>query len=273
MRVAIVISRKMPAALNIKEKLLGLCRFENAGAGIDGNDAYTARIGDNDVVMHTVEENAVFLEGIDKKLSSDLIIFPTTHKSSAGVPSLTCHVPGNWGKAGLGGRDRQLCISPSQFLKEIFLELNKHGVEGFEVSLEQTHHGPYLDTPAVFVEIGSSEKEWANDDAGMAVAKTILAALARETKKQKAVVVLGGQHYNQAANKILQRTDYSVSHICAKHCLADLEEEMLKQAAIKSTAQFGMIVLDWKGLGQHKEKVKDMVKRLDMACERISKLI
>ena len=37
--------------------------------------------------------------------------------------------------------------------------------EGFGVSLEATHHGPYLRAPSLFIEIGSTEAEWERTDA------------------------------------------------------------------------------------------------------------
>lgn len=36
---------------------------------------------------------------------------------------------------------------------------------GFDVTLEATHHGPWVDTPCLFAEIGSSEGEWQRSDA------------------------------------------------------------------------------------------------------------
>jgi D-aminoacyl-tRNA deacylase len=272
MKVVIIISKKMPAALNVKDKLISIHGFEKTDKVFDGNEVHELKINDNEVVMCTVEENAVYLDDIDKRIDADLIIFPTTHKGSAGVLSLTCHVPGNWGKAELGGRDKQLCISPASLLREMFLELNNNKLTGYESSLEQTHHGPYLEKPAMFVEIGSSEAEWLNEEAGKVIAQAITNVLKKDIKQQKCVVVLGGQHYNQAANKVLLKTNYAVSHVCAKHCLTDLDEETLGQAMQKSTDKFEMVVLDWKGLGQHKQKAQELISKLGLRHERLNKL-
>ena len=38
-------------------------------------------------------------------------------------------------------------------------------IEEFEVTLETTHHGPLLDTPTLFIEIGSTEEHWGRTDA------------------------------------------------------------------------------------------------------------
>jgi D-aminoacyl-tRNA deacylase len=36
---------------------------------------------------------------------------------------------------------------------------------GFDITLEATHHGPWVETPCLFAEIGSSEAEWQRTDA------------------------------------------------------------------------------------------------------------
>ena len=39
--------------------------------------------------------------------------------------------------------------------------------------MEATHHGPLIDKPCVFIEIGSSETDYTNRRAGFIIAKTI----------------------------------------------------------------------------------------------------
>eukprot|EP01034_Spumella_vulgaris_P032218 gene32218-39785_t len=50
----------------------------------------------------------------------------------------------------------------------VYLEkTKKRGLEvEFPVTLEATHHGPYVEVPACFVEIGSTEEGWVNQQAG-----------------------------------------------------------------------------------------------------------
>ena len=43
----------------------------------------------------------------------------------------------------------------------------------FEVTYEVTHHGPYLETPTLFIEIGSSEATWGDRDAARAIARAL----------------------------------------------------------------------------------------------------
>ncbi len=49
----------------------------------------------------------------------------------------------------------------------------------YEVSYECTHHGPSLNVPAMFVELGSSEKQWNDSRAAEAVAHAAMEAIAK----------------------------------------------------------------------------------------------
>ena len=92
--------------------------------------------------------------------------------------------------------------------------------------------------------------------------------LKRKIEEKKSVIVLGGGHYNQAANKIMINTEYAVSHICAKFLLGCLDEGILKQAMQKSIPEPEMVVLDWKGLGAHKQKVLGLIKSMGIEFKR-----
>src|SRR3989338_9528516 len=146
MKTAIIVSKKDPAGINIAEHL---------------------RKYNLDSSLHVVEEDTILSNDLDKKIEADLFIFATKHQSAKGVHSLSCHSPGNWDRAEAGGKDRELCGSPALLLKEDFLELNKAGKDTHhEITLEVTHHGPYIEKPCVFIEIGSDEENWINKDAG-----------------------------------------------------------------------------------------------------------
>jgi len=112
-----------------------------------------------------------------KKIDADLFIFISKHKAEEGRASLTCHAIGNFGKADKGGKEKTLCTNNSIFLKNIFIELNNNVKEPYEVTLEATHHGPYLEKPVLFVELGSNEKYWEDKKGGNIVAKSVIGAI------------------------------------------------------------------------------------------------
>ncbi|MBU0615798.1 MAG: hypothetical protein KJ601_06920, partial [Nanoarchaeota archaeon] len=146
--ISIIVSKKDTAGMNIKACL--------ADKGIDAI---------------TIAQDSIDADNLD--LDSDLYIFATKHKSAEKVPSLCVHTPGNWLKAEHGGFESQLCISPALWIKYAYLGLKKQAPE-HNVTLEATHHGPYLKKPAMFIEIGSSEQEWQRKDLGEIIAKTLV---------------------------------------------------------------------------------------------------
>lgn len=223
--------------------------------------------------VYLVEEESIYCDGIDKKIKADNFIFTTKHKSGSEKPCLLVHVPGNWNKAELGGRDRTLCKS-SGYLKDAFLLLKKLNKDDtYEVSVETVHHGPFLEKPVMFIELGSSKKEWSDKEEGKVIAEVIKKLLEKPVKKYKTVIVLGGGHYNVVANKILERTEYDISYICPKHYLEVLDEEMLRQALEKSHNKVEMIVLDYKGLGKSKKKVIDLLNKMRLKYVKSNEIL
>ena len=90
---------------------------------------------------------------------------------------MTVHVPGNFRKAEYGGEEGKVCPTSAIFLKQIFEKLNnnasKFHLRDYKVTMEATHHGPLINKPCIFIEIGATETEWKDRKAGFVVAKTI----------------------------------------------------------------------------------------------------
>jgi D-aminoacyl-tRNA deacylase len=62
----------------------------------------------------------------------------------------------------------------------------------YEVTFEVTHHGPYLETPTLFIEIGSSEATWEAPEAGQAIARSLLNV---QLSDYPVAMGIGGGHY------------------------------------------------------------------------------
>lgn len=215
------------------------------------------------ISFNEVTEKTIFCENLDKNVNGEVFIFVTTHKSSANVPSLTVHPIGNWGKADLGGRDQTIVPAPAALIKQLYLSMKKH--YSGTVTLEVTHHGPFLEKPTCFLEIGSSENEWNNPQLGELLVSVLKEVLQQEEKKFPVIFGLGGGHYPHEFNKIIERTSYAVGHICPKYQLQNLDETMLLQV-IKNNVD--CVVLDWKGLGREKQKIKSLLEKLNIKYKR-----
>ena len=103
--------------------------------------------------------------------------------------------------------------------------------EQFELTLEVTHHGPWLNVPAMFIEIGSTEKTWPNEEAAELLARIIADGMALDGKNniglwdEKAnsgdlvLVTLGGGHYAPRANKLASMDGVWLGHMLATYAL------------------------------------------------------
>ena len=259
MQLAIIASKQDPAGINIMEELK------------------KEKLPDY-VSLHEVEKSSIDNEDIDKEIEADLFIFTTKHQSAAGTHSLSCHSPGNWDKAEAGGKDKKLCIAPALLLKEAFLELNKQGQKlNHEITLECTHHGPLINKPIMFIEIGSDKENWRNKEAGKLIASIVTRLVKDIDKIQKkeyeVALGIGGPHYCSAFNKIIQRTNIALGHICPKYMLEKLDKELIQQAIERTTPKPKFVLLDWKGLGKEKARIVKILEELNIDYKRTDQLL
>jgi len=274
MKTALIIWKDCPAGNNVKNHLINEFNFKKTNDSFDNNPIYQLN---DDIKLYTINTKHINAENIDKNIEADRFIFSTTHRSEAGTASFSVHAPGNWNRAEMGGQKREICIAMPTLMKQAYLKLKKqNNLEEFNVTMECTHHGPYLEKPCMFIEIGSTEKQWTNQEAGRIVAQTITTVLAsnkdRNTEKQYEVAFgVGGPHYCNNFNKILERTDIAVGHVCPKYALESLDEIMIKQGVEKSQEKVDFILLDWKGLGKEKQRITELLKKLNIEFKRTDK--
>ena len=121
--------------------------------------------------------------------------------------------------------------------------------------MEVTHHGPLINLPCCFIEIGSSEEQWGDTEAGKIIAKTILSLQDFNERNYSwiPVIGIGGPHYSPNFNKIQLNSNYAISHIIPEYSLP-LTGSMLKEAEEKTTEQIKEILLDWKGCGKSRQR-------------------
>jgi len=171
------------------------------------------------------------------------------------MPCLSTHVPGNFSENAFGGNRGELAIAPSTVIGGILRKLNDKKMKDFEISLEVTHHGPTgLDKPVVFVEAGSSEKQWNNLNACAAVAEAIMTF----EPKGRSAIGFGGPHYAPKFTKLVLE-EWATGHICPKYHFNSLDEEMFRQMVEKTVPKPETALIDKKGTkGWFKNKVKEL---------------
>jgi D-aminoacyl-tRNA deacylase len=246
MKFAIIVSQKDIAGLNIKDKLQKYHYFLPTNELFD--DSFVLKLN-NDVRLFTIKDDSIYSENIDKKIDAELFIFATKHQAASGTHSLSIHVPGNFGIAKAGGEDKYLCKAMSSHMKYAYTKMQELSKElNFEIIQESTHHGPKMNKPAMFIEIGSDINSWEREDAGRIIANIIFELVTKEIAIKKEYCIIGGMHYNYVADKINKNTDFCVGHICTKYNMENIDENMILQIIEKSENRDEVSFLfDWKG--------------------------
>ena len=91
----------------------------------------------------------------------------------------------------------------------------------YEVSYECTHHGPSLNVPTMFVELGSSPAQWSDLMAAEAVAHSAMTAIANfAAPTTSAVLGIGGTHYNQQFTLMALVGEATFGHMIPKYAVS-----------------------------------------------------
>lgn len=215
--------------------------------------------------FYLVDKEAIYTENLDKSRINecDFVIFASKHESEKGNKTISIHAPGNWNKAELGGMSERVCKTSALFQKQLFEKLKKNidefQLKDYELSLECTHHGPLIDRPCLFVEIGATELEWKDRRAGFIVAKAISETMIefKENPFNEIAIGIGGPHYCPNFNKIQLNSNVALSHIIPQYALP-LTEEMVQEAIGGTEEDMDLIILDWKGLGNAEQRAQVM---------------
>jgi len=212
--------------------------------------------------FHLIDGEMLKTENLDlSKINEyDLVIFASKHKSEKSGKTLSIHAPGNFKEVWGGGVAGRLCPTSALFSKHLFASLNKNKEESelrYDITMEATHHGPLIDRPSVFIEIGGSIEEWKDKKASFVVAKAIRDAIEtwKENPYNEIAVGIGGPHYCPSFNKIQLNSNVAISHIIPKYVFP-ITEEMVLESINKTIEEVDFVVLDWKGLGKAEERDK-----------------
>ena len=234
-----------------------------------------------DFKFYLADKEIIYTENLDlKKINSyDFIIFASKHKAESRDKTLSVHAPGNWRSGDFGGEREKVCRSSALFFKQIFEKLNENAekshLKDYKITMEATHHGPLIDKPCIFIEIGPTENEWADRRAAFIVAKTISEAIAgfEENPNREIAIAIGGPHYCPNFNKIQASSNVAISHIISSYAFP-LTEEMVAEAIGKTEEEIDFVLLDWKGLGQaeHRQKVLSILSKLYLQHRKTSEV-
>lgn len=218
----LVCSLEDNASVNIRDRVLALDNWTKQGE-MEGSPVHFL----GDMALVTVPRLHLWNDDIDKVAASALgisveeVVFLSRHKAASGKRSLTVHPIGNWGRAGYGGRDATVVPSAPHLMSSLLRQLKKEAAGlDFDITFEVTHHGPYLETPTLFIEIGSSEATWGDLDAAQAIARSLMNV---EVSAYPVAMGIGGGHYAPrfTESSLLKKIDFG--HMLPNHAF-DLED-------------------------------------------------
>jgi D-aminoacyl-tRNA deacylase len=251
--ILLVASKKDIASLNIIRQILDHYPFKKTDVNFDKNPIYSAYVNKKEVTLIILNEETIKAQHLSESFAnSNLIVFVSRHSSTSGKPTLSVHTPGNLGPAEFGGVQNQVSISPAMAMRDALKALTyfKEGMQlKYEISYECTHHGPSLSTPAMFVELGSSPKQWQDSKAAEAVAHAAMLAIGKfGASGEAAVIGIGGTHYNERFTRMALNGEALFGHIIPKYAIASLDSKMLSQCVENTFEKVDSAILDWKGI-------------------------
>ena len=259
----IVYSSQDPAGSNIASELMQM-GFKETKERFEDYPVYSYK-------THKLFRTQSPIIQAEVKLKTDYVIFASKHKAVSGKPCLTVHPSGNFSRAELGGKERELCLTSADLIKSLFLELVKEPPQGYDVSLEVTHHGPTsLLSPAAFIELGSGPEQWKDTNASKYIAQCIINVLDKGLVQNKPAIGFGGGHYSPTFSRKLPSSPYSLSHICAEYNLGCLDKELVSEMIGKTKEKVHSALLDWKGMNaQEREKVSSILSKTNLEIVKV----
>jgi len=137
------------------------------------------------------------------------------------------------------------------------------------VSLYLLSHGTTaLTKPTIFIEIGTTEKQWTDVSLCNSVAVLVHSVMTKNIKPSPVAICFGGTHYPDKFTEELLEGTFALGTVVPKHALDNIDEDLflniLKQNKMAKTA-----LLDWGGLGSNKQKLINFLNSTDLEVVKL----
>ncbi|MHA2141126.1 MAG: D-aminoacyl-tRNA deacylase [Candidatus Thorarchaeota archaeon] len=249
--------------------------FERTDEIFDDNPVYRFN---SSTILITINRDMIYSGYLEKHFDAEVFIYCSRHRAASGTPALLVHSTGNFGlQADFGGAPRQLSVSSpslvSTALKRLQREKIERNLNEFDVTMEVTHHGPTsMDTPLVFVELGSDENYWRHEEGARAVAAAVMDCV-EEPLSGEASIGFGGTHYASKFNKLVLEKGITIGHVAPKYALNDINADVVSQMVERSTHHINQAIIDWKGTNaENKAVLFPILEELEIPVVRANKL-
>jgi D-aminoacyl-tRNA deacylase len=271
-RFVIINSEQDPAGKNILQRIIELGGFREIDLLYDSLPVYSR----NNVFLASSRKHITEVGSeLDEVFGSrdTHYVFVSRHRAESSVPSLTAHFTGNFGQGEFGGNPKEIARYSPSVLKRYMIELESLRSEiqqKYSITLEATHHGPTsLKCPSMFVELGSTETEWSDQQAASNIASALLKSLENFDAYKSCAIGLGGTHYPAKFTKLTLESTIALGVIVPKYSLELIDEAMLSQIIQKSEEKITIATVDNKGLGKYKERILSLAKQVGLEVLRV----
>ena len=235
-------------------------------------------VGDDNVFhgryydLAVIPTPAISADWLEDKYEYDGFIFLSKHAAESGTLALTCHSTGNFSSAKFGGNDRQVAIPKPDFQKVYLQALNRDHLRfpDFQITIEATHHGPTaLSKPSIFVEIGTTERQWTDQTLCGAVAALVHEVMSKPVKEHPVAICFGGTHYPSKFTDELLYGQHSLGTVIPKHALDFLDKELFLHV-LAQNPRAKTALLDWRGMGSdNKQKILSFLELTDLEIVKL----
>jgi D-aminoacyl-tRNA deacylase len=236
------------ASLNIAQALRGFLGLE------EREDFHGLKcFGGNGILMLEVGGRLINADFLDAFVDAPLI-FLSRHSSSMGIPAFTVHAEGNWSsEASLGGRPKMLSVSSPVGMLKALRTIKAINNTDLDVTYEATHHGPLINSPSFFVELGGNEDVINNAEHAKLLADAVARSIDADAGYGKIAVGFGGMHYPRKFTALALDGKYAFSHIMSKHHIGNTD--MIEHAFARSDIPAEIAVIEWKGIKSAEREV------------------
>jgi D-aminoacyl-tRNA deacylase len=238
-----------------------MAKFLSKGMTQDGNIFHGKNYD-----LAIIPTPAIFADWLEEKYDYEGFVFLSKHAAESGVLALTCHCTGNFTEAKFGGNDRQIAV-PHPHLQKAYLQTlkrNQSTFPDFQITIEATHHGPTaLTKPSIFIEIGTTEKQWNNVSLCNSVATLVHQVMIQPIKENPVAICFGGTHYPSKFTDELLNGKHALGTVIPKHALDEIDHSLFSHI-IERNRGATTALLDWTGMGKNKHKILEMLEGTDL---------
>ncbi len=179
--------------------------------------------------------------------TNGLMIFLSRHSSTKGIPAFTVHAEGNWSnEALLGGKPKSLGVASPVGMLNALSSISSLNTVGITVTYEATHHGPFLNNPYFFAELGGNEETIGSKRHAELLAEAIEKSLDADVSYDKIAIGIGGMHYSEKFTRLAIEGRYAFGHIMPKYHIGQVD--MLGKAIARSDMPTEVAVIEWKSI-------------------------